>query len=536
MSLNRPEPGPDLEALYEEQTVPPPRLSLIGFIVPVLLVAITGIGALLYYRSHVQHRQAVARFAKTARQAAAGFDLPSLLAADQAGRSDPALSNDANALVHLALVTAGIAQHGTGVPGASVISDDRWAEAEALYERGADADNSVARAVGAYLDIARGQPQAAETALLDRGGAPIVAHALGWAQAERGAFDQGLRTLRAAIQRDFSAVAYRLTAAEYLHRNGDLRGALAQLTAATGERGNPKLLLARAWAAALQPQVRGAYRATAAAIAEIEKNAALAGPRTLGLLAWAKAEQALAVADTKGALEHVAEAERRLGTYPPLADLRARVALVSDQRTRAIQLLETAGRQKPTYRGLQWRLAEVFSERRDDQALALIEALEKTAPTESASYDLFRAEHHLRKGQLRRAKARFTAAAGRGEESAVLFGLARVAVEEEKRKGRRADFRRAQGDLETAANKRSSFPEAFEYVGRLQVTNGDLRAAHENYRQAERDFIQENRPIPEVSAFYDRVVRRFAKAKGGRWAQRWQQRKQRYLTSITADP
>ena len=208
-------------------------------------------------------------------------------------------------------------------------------------------------------------------------GAPIVAHALGWAKADQGAYLDALQMWRRAIERDFSAVGYRLTVAEYAHRNGDLKRALRTLEAAYGNRGNPQFLLAKAWAAALYPQAFGTVDVSKKLIAEVRARLAEASPRTKGLLAWAEAEHAFAAGDTATGQRHLDEAKTVLGRSPVLIDLQARAATAKGQKDEAAKLYAQAASMTPKYRNIQWALARARSDLGDDGALAVVDTLEK---------------------------------------------------------------------------------------------------------------------------------------------------------------
>ncbi|MEO1335058.1 MAG: hypothetical protein AAFV29_05425, partial [Myxococcota bacterium] len=280
----------DLEKLYGGDLQPKPRLGLIGFLVPVVLVAALGAGALFLYKQKVDIDEEIARRAIAARDKTKKFDLPSLQAAEKLYREIVELDpGNGMALSNLALVNFAMSQH--GLPTRS--------EAQKYFDQAvaAGAASPVRFAVGAYLDITDGNAAKAEnemTLLLEQQrGAPIIAHALGWAKAQQGAYIEGNRVLRQAVETDFSAVAYRLTLAEYAHRNGDLRGAVKQLASAYRSNASPDLQLAKAWAAALRLQVYGAFETPLKLIKSVQdaaKKADQVGRRTSGLLKWAEGE------------------------------------------------------------------------------------------------------------------------------------------------------------------------------------------------------------------------------------------------------
>ena len=539
MSQDQADPGPNLEEIYGIGETPRPRLGIVGFLVPVLLVAALGVAALFYYKQQADISTEVAKRAIKARDKAKKFDLPSLKEAEKLYQEIIELDPDnATGLSYLALVNFSMSQHGV----------DRMAQAEEFYGRAvnAAAETPTRYAVGAYLDLTRGNAAKAErdmTHLLEQEkGAPIIAHALGWAKADQGAVIEGNRVLRQAVETDFSAVSYRLTLAEYAHRNGDIRGAIKQLGSSYRNNANPKLMLAKAWAAALRLQVYGTFTTPLQLIKDVQDAKDNVGPRTKGMLTWAEGELALAAGNAKGALEKADEAAKSLKDYPPLTDLKARATLAMGKTADAIALYEEALRMKPTYRETKWALARVKSKQKDDGALALIDELEKSAQgTKGAEYEIFRGEHALRKNDLEEAKARFTAAADLGDDPDILFGLARITFEEEKKKGNKADLGKVAEQMTLVLEKKKYYPEAHEYVGDISLWNYLVPGAHGEYEQAEKHYKKLKRPIPEIVAFYDRVIGAFGKVKERRlrreaqkMARTWQQKKQEYLSSILA--
>ena len=532
MSLNPPEPGSDLSELYGDDTAHRPRLSLVGFIVPVALVATAGAAGLFYYDQQVTREQTIATHKKAAREATKRFDLKSLRAGQAHAEAILALDpQHPDGLAYAGLAQVGMARHG--------LDGTNKAEAHYRIATQTGVDTPVIHAVGGYVDILSGRADKAERDLTARlqsgGGAPIMGHALGWAKAERGAYLDARQMMRQAVDRDFSAVGYRLTLAEYAHRQGALRRAVSQLQAAYGKRGNPDLALAKAWGAALMPRVLGAYADVAKLIADVEAKGSEIGPKTAGYLAWAKAEHALSTGDSKKAAVHAQEATARLPNFAPIEDLEARIALRRGDRKAAVRRYERAVEMKPLYRGTQWALAELKSEMGSPDALPLVAELERSASRPSPKYELFRAEHFLRQGRLKKARSRFEAAAQLGDDPQILYGLARLTYAEEQKKGARADITKVAKQLEQVLARRRRFPEVYAYVGDLQLAQERPRPAHDNYLLAEKDYWTENRPIPEVVAFYDRVVDRFGAAKGRRakrFAQVWSKRKRNYLTSI----
>lgn len=539
MSQDQADREVNLEELYGDDTQPRPSLGIVGFIVPVLLVAGLGVGSLFFYKQKVDVDQEIAKRAVKARDLAKRYDLESLKGAEKLYQEIIGLDEDnGTGLSYMAFVNFAMTRHGI----------DRMSQAEQFYGRAvnAGAETPTRYAVGAYLDIAKGNAAKAEsdmTQLVEQEkAAPIIAHALGWAKADQGKLIEGNRVMRQAVETDFSAVSYRLTLAEYAHRNGDLRGAIKQLGSAYRDNANPSLFLAKAWAAALRLQVYGNLVVPIKLIEEVEKAEAKTGPRTKGLLLWAKGELALAAGNNQGAVDKADEAAKLLKDYAPLLDLKARANVALDKVDEAITLYEQALQMTPSYRESKWALARLKSKKGDDSALALIDELEKTVKgTKGPEFEIFRGEHLLRKGNLEEAKARFTAAADLGDDPDILFGLARITFEEEKKKGNKADLSKVAEQMELVLDKRRYYPEAHEYLGDISLWNFLVPGAAAAYETAEKHYKKLKRPIPEVVSFYDRVITTFRdvkerklKREAKKMAQQWQEKKQEYLSSIVA--
>ena len=154
---------------------------------------------------------------------------------------------------------------------------------------------------------------------------------------------------------------------------------------------------------------------------------------------------------------------------------------------------------------------------------------------------MFRAEHALKKGRLDKAKTHLNAAGQLGDDPDVLLGLAKLAFQEERARGSKANLDRVSKQLDAALTRRQHYPKARAYVGDVQLTLGRLDEAVKNYRAAERDYWKENRSVHERAAFYDYVIDRLDRAAPARLrrrakalAQQWRTKKKKYVDAVAA--
>lgn len=528
-----------LEAYEDDPHTPKRSTGFIGFIVPVILVGGLGAGAVYLYKGKKETDVFVEKRVLEARDKVKKHDLANLQKAEQLYKE--ALERDPESVLAqggLANTYFAMSQHGLDTLGKS---KDFLAKVEA-----ADAQSAARYAVRAYIDIVEGNPEKAERdvkALLERGmAAPMLAHALGWAQAEQGRYIDGNRVLRQATETDFSAVAYRLTLAEIAHRQGDERGAAKQLDGILRNNINPDHHLAAAWEAALRLKNYGSLVKPVKLIEQVKKAKDSVGPRTKALLTWAEGEFKLATFNPAEALEKADEALKANPGFPPFLDLKARALVSQGKYDEAVAVYEEALKGKE-YRGIKWDLAKLKSQRKDDAALALVDELEKSVQgTKGPEFLIFRGDHALRKGDLEQAKKYYTEAAELGDDAQILLGLAKVAFEEEKKKGKKADIEKVTTAIQAALDAKKYFPEAHEYVGIISLWNYLLEGAHNEYIQAETQYKKLKRPIPEVIKFYDRAIDTFANAdlprrekrKADAFAKEWQAKKGEYLQSLVS--
>ena len=162
------------------------------------------------------------------------------------------------------------------------------------------------------------------------------------------------------------------------------------------------------------------------------------------------------------------------------------------------------------------------------------------SPQKGPEYELFRGNHFLRTGKVEEAKQAFTRAAELGDDAEILFGLARVTFLEEKKKGNKADLEKVANDFGTASEARQTFPELQEYMAIVSLWNFQVDGAEGSFEEAEKQFKKLNRPVPELLAFYDRVVAAYEKAEGAAKADAakkvgpWKDKKKEYLASVAA--
>lgn len=527
-----------LEA-YEQDPAPQKSTGFMGFLVPVLLVAGLGAGAVYLYKGKKETDVYVGKKIVEARDKVKKDDLKSLKEAEvlylDALKAQP---DNERGLGGLALTYFHQSEHGLDTLGKS---KDLLAKVEA-----ADAQTAERFATRAYIDIVEGRAEKAERdvkQLLERDiAAPKLAHALGWAQAAQGRYLDGNRILRQATETDFSAQAFRITLAQIAHKQGDERGAAKQLAGILRPNMNPGHLLAAAWEAALRLKHYGSLVKPAALIEQVTKSKDDAGPRTLAYLAWAEGEFKLATFNPAEAIEKAEAALKGIPDFPPFLDLKARALVSQNKYDEAVAVYEKAIK-GPEYRQIKWDLAKLKSQRKDDAALALVDELEKSYQgTKGPEFKMFRADHALNKGDLELATKYYTEAADLGSDAKILLGLAKVAFMEEKDKGKKADIDKVTTAIQLALDAKKTFPEAHEYVGVISLWNYLLDGAQGEYVQAETQYKKLNRPIPEVIEFYDRTISVFANAdlpkkekkQAKKFAEEWQMKKGEYLRSLVS--
>lgn len=511
------------------------RTTFLGFLIPVVLFAAAGAGALVMYDQHEKREKEINQHLISARNKLKKHDFASLLEAEKLYQKVIDLdASNAVAQASMALTLVHQAEHGADTVG----------KAKQFLEqaRQQDVETPDRYAAEAFVMIQEGKPAAAETMirdLLNRGmGNPRTVHALAVALGEQGKYLEANRVLRQAKESDFSAVALDLSLAEIASRQGEFRAAVKDLGSVVRDNMNPNHQLAKAWRAALLLREVGSLTSPLQLIKDV-REAKVKGPKTEGYLAWAEGELALAVGNGQGALDKAKAAEKSLKSYPMLYDLEARAYLAMKQPKEALAAYEKAAAAKPEYRSMKWKVAELKSLEKDDSALTIIDELEKSHEgSKGPQYALFRGQHLLRQGKLEEAKKQFEAAADRGNDAKILLGLAQVTFEEEKAKGKKADIQNVSTALETALTQKNVFPEAHELLGDVSLWNYMVPAADSAYQTAERQLKQLKRPTPELVAFYDRVIANFEGAErqvqreAKKAAEAWKERKKTYLASL----
>lgn len=516
-----------------------PGTSFARFLRDVIIgLLILGGGMFAYYRNVTQKEQ-IAKLTQEAVTQLRRDNLAALQSAEKAYLSALEIrDDDGGVLSGLAEVYFRQAFHGLPTQSKSK---------EFLARAEASGTESAARyAVSAYHQILEGQADQAVTALrklLDQGlAAPKLAHAYGWALMASGRTQEANRVLTQARDADFSAVAFRLTLAEAAHRQGQERVAAQHLEDILKPSMNPSHHLARAWLAAVRARNYGDIVGPANHIEKVKKGVAAhtAGPRTETYQTWAEGELALALNNPKGAVEKADATLKELADFAPALELKARALRQLGRTKAALSAYEAAAGTHPPYTGIQWNLAEWYSEQGNDKALAMIDALEKGhVGTKGPDYEIFRGNHALRQGALKKAKTAFTQAADLGDSPEILFGLAKVAFEEEKKRGKKANLDRVAEAISDTLSKRRTFPEVYEYVANIDVWNYSLDSAQNNLSQAEAQRKTLKRPVPEMLSFYDRAQGLFRSVRHGpirrqaqRMATQWAERKANYLSTL----
>ena len=523
----------------DDDDLPKSRTSFGGFLLPVVGVVALGAGGLFLYKGRVTTNAEIADLNGKARDKLERHDLSSLREAEALFKQMTELdSSSPDGWIGLAAVNYFQTDHGLNTL-------DQAAQA---LEKAKDlgSESPYRYAVDGYVRSKKGQGADVERelkAMLDAGQFhPVMAHAMGLAVESQGRHLDANRFIKQAAEARFSAVAFPLSLAEIAHRQGDERGAARQLDGIVRDTMAPNHYVARAMLAALRLKNQGKLAGPAAHIKTVQDALAAdpnkVGPRAEGLLAWAEGELALALGNAGGALEKADSVAGKLGDFPPAMDLKARAYLAQKKPAEALAAYDAAMKLTPEYRGIKWAYARLKSEQKDDSALALVEELEKSAPYKTPEYEVFRGEHMLRMGKIDAAKEAFERAAELGDDPAILFGLAKVTFEKEKGRGNKADIERVAEAVSEVLERRSTYPEVHEFLGEVSLWNFMVDGAHAEYEQAEQQFKKVNRPIPEMVAFFDRVIESFASAKDKQVAKAaqkmvddWKKKKTEYLGS-----
>ncbi|MFO0723172.1 MAG: hypothetical protein U1E65_05280 [Myxococcota bacterium] len=534
-----------LEAMANEAAEPKEQRSSLGRAMrDVVIVAALLSGGTYVYYNHITTKEKTTKLAQEASDKLEKDDLKSLKEAQSIYEEILKLDGD-NAIGLSGLAETYFQEWRHGL--------DTKAKAEEYLNKAVKegADTPERYATAAYLDIAAGRAQKAETdikTLLDKGAYHSkLAHAYGWALMEQGKFIDANRAVRGALDTDFNAVRYPFTLAEIAWRQGGPRNsgdkeALKNIMKVLSNGMNENHELALTEAAALRAKNYGNIDKPAKWIQNVEARQADVGPVAVAQLDWASGELALSLTDAKVALEKAEAAIGKRKDFPPFYDLKARALLAQGKTQDAYAAYEEGMKVGPGWRGLKWAYAELRSAQNDDAALAMIDELEKsdTTPQKGAEYEIFRGNHYLRMNKVDEAKAAFTRAAELGDDAEILFGLARVTFLEEKKKAGKADLEKVATDFETANTAKSTFPELQEYMAGVSLWNFQVDGAEGSFEEAEKQYKKLNRPVPELLAFYDRVVTAYEKAEGAAKAeaakkvQGWKDKKKEYLASVAA--
>jgi tetratricopeptide (TPR) repeat protein len=360
-------------------------------------------------------------------------------------------------------------------------------------------------------------------------------------------YNDANKYIDAALQLGFRSVRFPLTLADVAHRRGGPEGegdraALRSLSKVLGSAMNPEHELALTTMAALRAKNFGNIDRPAKWIQTVEEKKDSIGPVALANLAWASGEFALALGDAKLALEKAEEAIKSRADYPPYYSLKARAQVAQGKIKDAYATYEESFTKGPLYRGMKWEYAELKSRQGDDGALPVVAELEKSDPSSSLGpeYEIFRGEHYLKKDNLAEAKKAFTKAADMGDNPEILFGIAKVTYLEEKKRGNKANLERVAEVFGQASEARATFPELQEYMAEISLWNYQVDGAQGSFEEAEKQYKKLSRPVPELLAFYDRVVEAYdrvdkqIKKDADKLIPDWKKRKQDYLASVAA--
>ena len=527
--------NPDVEG------APARKAGFGSFLRDVLIVLALGGGAMYWYLGYTETQEKIAERTLDARNEMNRHDLKSLQDAEALYRE--ILELDAGHGPSAASLSRTLYyQHDHGL--------DTMAEAKSMLQKAksANAETPSRYAAEGFLMVADGQAERAVAQVKEwlEGGkaAPPVAHALAVAHLANGDYIEANRVARQAKEADFSNIAVQLTMAESSERNGQDREAIKDLSAVIRNNANPEHFLAKAWLAALRAKNYGVLDRPLALLSELnelnEKQPDRLGPRTKTYITWGEGELSLAVGNAEGAIEKADAALKELENFPPLLDLKARAYIALGKLDEAMAAYDAAIAVEPTYRGIKWDYAELKSAQGDDEALALIEELEKSDPAKykGPDYLVFKAEHALNKGNLEEAMELYKAAAEKGDSADILFGIAKVTFLEEKEKGKKADIEKVTLAFQDALNKKKRFPELHEYLAAVNLWNYLVEGAHGSLVQAESQYKALKKPIPEIVAFYDRAIALFENAEpkirreAAKFAEEWKRKKQEFLGSL----
>lgn len=534
MADNAPTPNPDLDV-----GGPPERQAGFGkFLRDVLIVVALGGGLVYWYFGHTQTQEAIVERLGQARTKMNRHDLASLKEAQTLYQEILDLdSGDESALSSMARVLFYQSEHGL----------DTISEAQTYLSKAqaAGAENVSRYAAEGYLMAATGQPQQAADQIRswinDGKAAPPVAHALAVALLDSGNYQEANRIARQAREADFSNIAIRMTMAESNHHAGSEKEAIKDLSGVVRNNLNPEHMLAKAWLAALRAKNYGSLTKPVNLLNEVkEANQDELGPRTKAFITWAEGELSLALGNADGAIEKADAAIGQIAEYGPFHDLKARALLAQGKAPEAVSAYEKAISTEPVFRGFKWDLARLKSQMNDDSALALVEELEKsdTSKYKGPDYLVFKAEHALRKGNLEEAMELYKQAAEEGDSADILFGIAKVTFEEEKKKDKKADLERVGAAFQETLDKKKRYPEVHEYLAGISMWNFLVDGAHGELLQAEKQYKALKKPIPEIVGFYNRAIDTFTNAESklrreaSKYAQEWERKKADYLQSL----
>jgi tetratricopeptide (TPR) repeat protein len=534
-----------LEALANEAVEPPkPRSSLGRALRDVIIVGALLGGGLFLYRNNVTIRDKVQKIAVTASEKMQKDDLKSLREAEAAYQEILTLDAD-NKIGLSGLAETYFHQWRHGL-------DTKAKAEEALARAEKEGSETPERyATRAYLDVANGRAADAERAIkamFDQNAYHSkLAHAYGLALLEQGKLNDANQAVQGALDTDFSASRYALTLAEVALRRGGSRNAgdkaaLKSLSKVLTSGMNPEHELALTLSAALRAKNYGNIDRPAKWIQTVEAKSADIGPVAKAQLAWASGELALALGDAKVALEKAEEALALKKDYPPFYELKARALVAQGKTPDAYAAYDEALKVGPSWRSTKWAYAYLKSANKSDDALTMIQDLESTEPsaTKGPEYEVFRGEHYLRQEKWADAKAAYTRAAELGDDAEILFGLAQITFDEEKKKGNKADLEKVATEFSAASEARQAFPELQEFMGAISLWNFQVDGAQSSYEEADKQYKRLNRPVPDLIAFYDRVVTAYEKAEGAakkdgaKKAEEWKTKKKEYLASVAA--
>ncbi|MBI4817553.1 MAG: hypothetical protein HY791_14930 [Deltaproteobacteria bacterium] len=541
---DRPATGAEvLDALANQEEPHKKRVSFGAAVRDITLVAGLLAGGTYFYYNHVVTKEQVAKIAREATDYLRKDDLPSLKKAEERYLKIIELDdNNPAGLSALSELYYYMYEHGLDT---KAKSEDFLRKAQAEK---AQTPEFLSASAQLRIDAGKASEVRDELKGLFEKGVyhAKLGHAYGEALLSLNNFLEANTALKQASEGAFNEVRIPLALAEVALRQGEERRASNFLNKALAKNLSPTHDVALPMYAALLSKTQGDLIKAATELAEAQKIKDTMGPVGLAHLAWAQGEFNLAISEFSAAQEKAEEAMKGRRDFAPYQSLLARALLAQGKRGDAIATYQAAIKLQPAYLAVNWELATLLSEGGDDAALDIVAAIETSIPAESRTteFELFRAEHYLRKGKLAEAEAAYKKAAELGSDPEILIGLTKIVFEQEKPKDKKADIDKVTGSLEEALEAgdkryRGNFPDGQILLAQIQLWNNMIDAADQAYAKAEDQLKRMKKPTSEVLKHYDLVIRDYTNAKDKEIAKKaselkeaWVKKRAEYVKSV----